>query len=209
MSARKAVAESLDIQPHPSELASWTLYQGWRPPWRGKARAGFEARSARTRVGLCGDRVETGAPLRRLARSAPPRSSSCIISGRVSVRTLERFPLSSGTTRARRSYTFDPMTRALVDHVTRSSSESHVVVGDLNSTPLWPAYRRIASHLTDAAVAVAKKRSRPAEPTWGPLGRGKWFRIDHGFVRGVSVEDFQVVELHVSDHSAIVMDLSF
>lgn len=99
--------------------------------------------------------------------------------------------------------------RDLVRHLTSVPSESRVLVGDINSTPLWPAYRLITSHLTDAAVAVAKKRGRAPEPTWGPVGRGKWFRIDHGFVRGLHVEEFQVVELHVSDHSAIVMDLSF
>ncbi len=100
--------------------------------------------------------------------------------------------------------------RDLVRYLSSSSSESRVVVGDLNATPLWPVYRRIASHLTDAAVAVARKRGRRLEPTWGPwLGRRKWLRIDHGFVQGVSVEEFQVVELHESDHSAIVMDLSF
>ena len=33
--------------------------------------------------------------------------------------------------------------------------------------------------------------------------------IDHGFVRGLVPEEFQVLDLVGSDHSAIVIDLSF
>jgi endonuclease/exonuclease/phosphatase (EEP) superfamily protein YafD len=32
-------------------------------------------------------------------------------------------------------------------------------------------------------------------------------RIDHGFVQGMAVEDFRVLSVAGSDHSAIVMDL--
>ncbi len=99
--------------------------------------------------------------------------------------------------------------RALERHL-RSSPEQHrVMVGDYNSTPLWPAYRRIRSHLTDAAVAVAERTGRSPERTWGPWhGSARLLRIDHGFVRGVEVEQFQVVDIPMSDHSAVVMDVS-
>ena len=84
------------------------------------------------------------------------------------------------------------------------------MVGDFNSTPIWPVYRRIASHLTDAAVAAAKKLNRRPANTWGPWhGSPRLLRIDHGFVRGVEVEQFHVVDIPMSDHSAVVMDVSF
>ena len=81
-------------------------------------------------------------------------------------------------------------------------------MGDFNSTPLWPAYRRIRSHLTDAAVAVAERRGRRVGRTWGPWASApRLLRIDHGFVSGLEVEEFRVVEVFGSDHSAIVMDV--
>lgn len=91
----------------------------------------------------------------------------------------------------------------------RHSAPARVLVGDFNSTPYWPAYRRIASQFTDAAVAVATRRGRSTRATWGPWpGAPKLFRIDHGFVRDIEVEEFRVLEIVGSDHSAFVMDLS-
>lgn len=91
----------------------------------------------------------------------------------------------------------------------RAANVARVLVGDFNSTPYWPWYRRIASQFTDAAVTVAKVRGRALRPTWGPWpGSPKLFRIDHGFVRGVEVEDFRIFEIEGSDHSALAMDVS-
>ncbi len=85
---------------------------------------------------------------------------------------------------------------------------AQVLLGDFNATPLWPVYRRISSHLTDAAAACAAKRGGRLRPTWAPWsGSPKLLRIDHGFVRGLRAEAFQVVDIPGSDHSAIVMDL--
>ncbi|MCZ6783546.1 MAG: endonuclease/exonuclease/phosphatase family protein [Proteobacteria bacterium] len=97
---------------------------------------------------------------------------------------------------------------AIADAAGANGSPRRVLVGDFNATPLWPLYRRISSHLTDAAVAVAQQRGRPLEPTWGPWpGAPRMLRIDHGFVGGVEVDAFEVHDLVGSDHSAIVMDL--
>jgi len=86
--------------------------------------------------------------------------------------------------------------------------DSRVVVGDFNSTPLWPAYRWFARRFTDAANAVAGKLGRPARPTWAPwYGAPRLLRIDHAFVRGFEVEEFQVVDVRGSDHAAVVVDL--
>lgn len=82
-----------------------------------------------------------------------------------------------------------------------------LVIGDLNATPIWPAYRRIALHFTDEAIAVAQRLGRSVEPTWGWPGGRKRLRLDHAMTRGVSARDFQVVDLKGSDHSAVVVDL--
>jgi hypothetical protein len=88
------------------------------------------------------------------------------------------------------------------------SPAPRVLIGDFNATPLWPLYRRTASQFTDAAVAVARRRGSRPSATWSPRpGMPKLFRIDHGFVRGLDVEEFKVFEVPGSDHSAIVMDL--
>ena len=84
-----------------------------------------------------------------------------------------------------------------------------VAVGDFNSTPGWPLYKRIASQFTDAAVVVAREEGGRTLPTWGPWAScPRLLRIDHAFIRGVMVNSFQVVPVKGADHSAIVMDLS-
>ncbi len=99
--------------------------------------------------------------------------------------------------------------RGVVRHLEASPQRRRVLVGDLNATPLWPVYRRLAARLTDAAVAVARRHGRVVERTWGPWPSGpRVLRIDHAFVHGVAVEDFNVVRVPGSDHSAIVVDIA-
>ncbi len=99
--------------------------------------------------------------------------------------------------------------RTLERHIRENPEHHRVVLGDFNATPLWPAYRRIASHLTDAAIVAAEQRGRAPAATWGPWHRSpRLARIDHGFVGGLDVEDFQVIDVPKSDHCAIVMDVS-
>lgn len=87
---------------------------------------------------------------------------------------------------------------------------ARLMVGDFNSTPGWPWYRRMASRFSDAAVEFAAKSGASTEPTWGPLPSGpKVLRIDHGFTRGLEVEGFEVLEIAGSDHSALVIDLAY
>jgi endonuclease/exonuclease/phosphatase (EEP) superfamily protein YafD len=89
----------------------------------------------------------------------------------------------------------------------RSAPRPLLLVGDLNSTPLWPAYRRLATVLTDAAREVARReRGRPSR-TWGlPVGP-RLFRIDHALVDGVIVEKVQLVPLSGSNHHALVVEV--
>ena len=91
----------------------------------------------------------------------------------------------------------------------KSSGPARVLVGDFNATPYWPWYRRMVSQFTDAAVTVAEKSGEPLKPTWGPWpGSPKVLRIDHGFLRRVDAEGFEVFDVVGSDHCALVMDLT-
>lgn len=103
-----------------------------------------------------------------------------------------------------------PQVRGLMRALTEEPApQQRVVVGDFNSTPLWPTYRRMAAQFTDAAVAVAKATgSRPLR-TWGPTPSApRLLRIDHAFSSGVEVEGFAVRPLPGGDHCAIVVDIS-
>ena len=99
--------------------------------------------------------------------------------------------------------------RRLSEYLDAVPRHARVLLGDLNATPLWPLYRRLASRLSDAAIEAARRRGVRSAPTWGPWPGGpRLARIDHALVHGVLVEDFQVVRIDGSDHSAIVLDVS-
>jgi hypothetical protein len=88
-------------------------------------------------------------------------------------------------------------------------SPARVLVGDFNATAYLPWYRRIALQFTDVAVAVASGRGTRLAPNWGSILAGpKLLGIEHGFVRGLEAEEFQVFEVPGTDHSAIVICLT-
>ena len=83
------------------------------------------------------------------------------------------------------------------------------LVGDFNATPRWPAYRRLAAELDDAADVVAARLGRAPQPTWGPTPRSpRLLRIDHVLVDAFEVLDFQVVPIPGTDHSGVLADLA-
>jgi endonuclease/exonuclease/phosphatase family metal-dependent hydrolase len=98
--------------------------------------------------------------------------------------------------------------RALNSYLRGVPRPRRVVIGDFNSTPIWPAYRALGSHLDDAAKLNAGATRRRTARTWGPwYGAPRLLRIDHAFIRGLAVERFDVVEVVGSDHSGILTDL--
>jgi endonuclease/exonuclease/phosphatase family metal-dependent hydrolase len=99
--------------------------------------------------------------------------------------------------------------RQLMPWLTREHVPAQrVMVGDFNATPAWPVYRRIAAHLHDAAVEVARRRGERPRKTWGPWsGSPRLLRIDHAMFDGVEIDDLRVVHVPGSDHSAVVVDV--
>jgi endonuclease/exonuclease/phosphatase (EEP) superfamily protein YafD len=98
--------------------------------------------------------------------------------------------------------------RDLLAYVDATPSGPLAVVGDFNSTPLWPFYRRLAARLDDAAVLAARSNGGGPRRTWGPWpGSRRLLRIDHAFVRGLRPIAARVVDFGGSDHSALVVDL--
>lgn len=99
--------------------------------------------------------------------------------------------------------------RALTAYLDATPRRHRVVVGDLNATPLWPAYRRLTARLADGAVQAARQNGHRPRPTWGPWpGAPRLLRIDHILVSGLAVEQVRVLAIPGSDHSAVVADLS-
>jgi endonuclease/exonuclease/phosphatase family metal-dependent hydrolase len=100
-------------------------------------------------------------------------------------------------------------TRLLCDYLDRTRGRVRVALGDFNASPVWPIYRQVAKRLEDLAVTHARTRSVRPVRTWARwVGGPRLFRIDHCFGHGVMVDDFTVVEIPGSDHSALVVDLS-
>ncbi len=82
-----------------------------------------------------------------------------------------------------------------------------IVMGDFNATPWWPAYRMVAARLVDGVEAsVRGLGGRPAStwnlrPGWPPL-----LRIDHVFVRDVTLTNCLVRPVAGSDHRALAFE---
>lgn len=98
--------------------------------------------------------------------------------------------------------------RQILAHLDATPRRRRVLAGDLNSTPLWPAYRRLRARFDDAAVDAARRAGRRPGRTWGPwAGSVRLLRIDHVLVRGLAPLESRVLPLRGSDHSALVVDL--
>jgi endonuclease/exonuclease/phosphatase family metal-dependent hydrolase len=98
--------------------------------------------------------------------------------------------------------------RRILAHLDASPARRRVLVGDLNATPIWPAYRRLRGRLDDAVEQAARRVGREPGRTWGPWpGSPRLLRIDHVLVQGLVGTGSRVLPLRGSDHSALVADL--
>ncbi len=92
---------------------------------------------------------------------------------------------------------------AALSELLRDSTTPVLLVGDFNSSPAWPLYRRLRSVATDLVEEAGKSRR-----TWGPW---PWFprllRIDHAFGSGVKLLDSQLIRIRGADHSGLLVDI--
>lgn len=76
-----------------------------------------------------------------------------------------------------------------------------LLVGDFNSTPVWPAFRRLRRRLTDLGKGRVGR-------TWGPIPGGPAFlRIDHILGRGLRAVAVEKHRITGSDHRAVVAEV--
>lgn len=83
-----------------------------------------------------------------------------------------------------------------------------VLVGDLNASPRWPAYRQLRTRLDDGVADWARRNRTRPDRTWSYRpGLPRLLRIDHALVRGMTVTGVQVLPVRGSDHHALIVDL--
>jgi endonuclease/exonuclease/phosphatase (EEP) superfamily protein YafD len=81
---------------------------------------------------------------------------------------------------------------------------TRAIVGDFNSSPAWPLYRRLRGLASDAAVAAGTARATWGYFPWSPA----MLRIDHAFIQGARSLRTRPVRIPGSDHRALVVDLA-
>lgn len=88
---------------------------------------------------------------------------------------------------------------------TLPDDQPQIVAGDLNASPAWEVYRRLAERWDDLIV-TGSPRTRPLR-TWGfPRGL-RLLRIDHVLGSGLAAVSNRVVRVRGSDHAMVVVDL--
>lgn len=88
--------------------------------------------------------------------------------------------------------------------------EPHVpraILGDFNSSPVWPVYRRLAAQLTDSVASQRNFRRSPTWPHLPAIGLAGLIRIDHCFLSKLTALDTRVVPLPGSDHLGLCVDV--
>lgn len=97
---------------------------------------------------------------------------------------------------------------AVEEFLASKRDDPWLVVGDMNASPAWPAYRRLASSFDDLAATAAERDGSRARRTWAYRdGLPRLLRIDHVFGRGVVPLRTEVRRVEGSDHAALVVDL--
>jgi endonuclease/exonuclease/phosphatase (EEP) superfamily protein YafD len=99
--------------------------------------------------------------------------------------------------------------RGLLEFLDRDPHTPRAVLGDFNSSPIWPLYRRMRARLADA-VLQAERVGGVCAPTWPHvprLGLSGLIRIDHCFVSGLTAVDARPVAIPGSDHLGLCVDV--
>lgn len=83
-----------------------------------------------------------------------------------------------------------------------------LVAGDMNASPMWPAYRRMADRWADLPSRWAASVGQSPERTWAwRPGWPRMLRIDHVFGMGFEATGCTVEPITGSDHHAVVVDV--
>jgi exonuclease III len=99
---------------------------------------------------------------------------------------------------------------ALMEYRERKSSVPHAILGDFNSSPIWPFYKKMAAKYVDCTTA-ARNSGQKVLPTWPyipQVGIKGLIRIDHCFLWGLTANHVQTVEIRGSDHLGLLVDLN-
>ncbi len=108
-----------------------------------------------------------------------------------------------------RRHTRQGQLSGLLNFLAREPRIPRAILGDFNSSPIWPLYRRLAAQLTDSVV-VSTRRGSDRYLTWPHLpsiGLKGLFRIDHCFLSNLTALDVEVVSLPGSDHLGLCVDV--
>ncbi len=96
---------------------------------------------------------------------------------------------------------------ALCDLLDADPTE-RILLGDLNATRAFPAYRQLTRRLDDAVARWAHQQAIPPSCTWSQgAGSRRRLRIDHVMVSGLEARQAKVVAVKGSDHRALIVDL--
>ena len=99
-------------------------------------------------------------------------------------------------------------TRIVIEHLDEVGTPA-IVVGDLNATPAWPAYRRLRTRLRDGVADAAQRSGERPRRTWAPRpGWPAMLRIDHVLTAGVVIDEVGVRRVSGSDHLAVAVNVS-
>lgn len=103
----------------------------------------------------------------------------------------------------RQSQRLRRMELAALEKVLAEPAASRILVGDFNSSPAWPLYRRLAGLATDGAVEAGTARR-----TWGYTpGSPRMLRIDHAFLQGASCVTTGLIRVSGADHRGLIADV--
>lgn len=100
---------------------------------------------------------------------------------------------------------------AILNNFEDKCATPHAVVGDFNSTPAWPLYSLLKRVYEDGLERFyARRGERPPNtwPNWPGLGIQPSLRIDHCFLRGLTLRHADVIEIVGSDHMGLVLELA-
>ncbi len=98
--------------------------------------------------------------------------------------------------------------RQLLAHLDATPDQPRLLLGDLNSWAVTPAYRSLTSRLRDLHLEHARASGGVPPRTWGLRpGSRRLLRLDHALGSGIEVARVEVVTLEGSDHDGLIVEI--